>query len=97
MSCANLWSTPSTTWYWFSGPYITDTCRWLKELFSTVEMVAMLTPSRVAASRSITRLISRPLSSTSVSTSVISGTFAMACCTLGIQARSNCRSPDIRV
>ncbi|MNT82799.1 hypothetical protein D3C72_2225790 [compost metagenome] len=57
----------------------------------------MLMPSRVAASRSITRLIWRPLSSTSVSTSVISGILAMACCTFGIQVRSNCRSPDISV
>ncbi|MNI69441.1 hypothetical protein D3C73_1251870 [compost metagenome] len=97
MSSANFGSRPSTTWYWFSGPYMTDTWRWLNELFSTVDIVAMLTPSRVAASRSITRSIWRPLSSTSVSTSVISGILAMACCTLGIQVRSNCRSPDISV
>ncbi|CFN81821.1 Uncharacterised protein [Bordetella pertussis] len=76
---------------------MTETWRWLNELFSTAEMVAMLTPSRVAASRSITRSIWRPLSSTSASTSVISGNAAMARCTLGIHSRSSARSPDISV
>ena len=51
-SCQNCGATSSTTWYWFSGVYIVETCAWPKASYKVLSIICGVIPNRDAVSRS---------------------------------------------